>query len=314
MESIGAALPAPGLSWRQRAPVPTATHVIAGSVPEPLLSSRVRGWDGLVVELHSFRDLDTVVQPTYHVIAVHLAGTVTLRRTLAGRTHTRKMASGDITITPVGLRVQWQQSSPSLVMLLRLSTEYVRRIAGDECAMDPERFEIRDVFATRDTVIESLGRGLLAGLELEGVDSHLYVDTLTCDLALHLLRHYTTTSACDWPRTRLSPHKLRCAVDYIEDNLGSPLSLAAIAGAVALSPGHFAHAFREATGVSPHRYVVERRVERAKGLLRHSGLPITEIADRVGCSSNSHFSVLFHRVTGVTPRQFRALDSASASL
>lgn len=313
MESIGTALATTWLSRRQPVRLSPPTHVIAGSVPEPLLSSRARGWDGLVVELYSFSDLDTVVQSPDHVIAVHLAGTVTLRRTLAGRTRTRKMTSGDITITPVGPRVRWQQTSASLVTLLRLSSEYVRRMAGDECAMDPGRFEIQSVFATRDAVIENLGHRLLAGLELEGVDSHLYVDTLTCELALHLLRHYTTTSVSDWPKTRLSPHKLRCAVDYIEENLGNPLTLAAIAGAVALSPGHFAHAFREATGVSPHRYVVERRVERAKSLLRHTALPITEIADRVGCPSNSHFSVLFHRVTGVTPRRFRALDSSNAS-
>jgi AraC family transcriptional regulator len=54
--------------------------------------------------------------------------------------------------------------------------------------------------------------------------------------------------------------------------------------------------------------VIERRVERAKALLPQSDLPITEIAHRIGCSSHSHFSVLFHRVTGLTPRQFRALD------
>ncbi|MEO9163333.1 MAG: helix-turn-helix transcriptional regulator [Casimicrobiaceae bacterium] len=84
------------------------------------------------------------------------------------------------------------------------------------------------------------------------------------------------------------------------------MTLAAIAEVVALSPGHFAHAFREATGIAPHRYVLERRVERAKELLRQSDMPITEIADRIGCSSHSHFSVLFHRITGVTPRKFRA--------
>jgi len=314
VEGIGTALPATWLSQRPSTRMSPPTHVIAGSVPAPLLSSRARGWDGLAVELYSFGDLDTVVQSPDHVIAVHLAGAVTLRRTLGSRTRTRKMTSGDITITPVGPRVRWQQTSPSLVILLRLAPEYVRQMAGDECAMDPDRFEIHNVFGSRDAVIESLGRHLLGGLELEGVDSHLYVDTLTCELALHLLRHYTTTSVTDWPRTRLSPHKLRCAVDYIEENLGNPLTLKAIAAAVALSPGHFAHAFREATGVSPHRYVIERRVERAKSLLRCSSLPITEIADRVGCPSNSHFSVLFHRVTGVTPRRFRALDSANASL
>jgi AraC family transcriptional regulator len=181
-------------------------------------------------------------------------------------------------------------------------------VAGDECALDPDRFEIQGRFATRDAQIEDLGRRLLAGMEIEGVDSHLYVDTLTCELAIHLLRQYTTVAVAPaWPKARLSPHKLRRAIEYIDENLRNDLTLSAMADAVVLSPGHFAHAFREATGVAPHRYVVERRVERAKELLRQSNMPITEIADRIGCSSHSHFSVLFHRITGLTPRQFRDL-------
>jgi len=108
-----------------------------------------------------------------------------------------------------------------------------------------------------------------------------------------------------WPKTQLSPHKLRRTIDFIDENLHGELTLNTLAQAVALSPGHFAHAFRAATGVTPHRYVVERRVETAKALLLQSDLPITEIAQRIGCSSHSHFSVQFHRVTGFTPRQYR---------
>jgi AraC family transcriptional regulator len=285
-----------------------ATCVIEGVVPDPLLSSRARGWNGLTLELHSFHQLDASVQPPDHVIAVHVAGSVNLRQARDGRTSVRKMTSGDIAITPVGSPTRWQQAGQSLVILLRLSPAYLRMVAADECAMDPDRFAIQSVFATRDAVIEQLGRRLLAGLELEGVDSHLYVDTLTCELAIHILRRYTTALVQDWSRTKLSPHKLRRAILYIDENLCNQLALAAMANAVALSPGHFAHAFREATGVAPHRYVLERRVERAKELLRQSDLPITEIASRVGCSSHSHFSVLFNRVTGLTPRQFRALS------
>jgi AraC family transcriptional regulator len=277
-------------------------------MPDPLLSSRARGWDGLVVELHSFHHLDAVVQPPDHVIAVHLGGTVTLQRTRNGRTKVRKMAAGDVVITPVGPPVRWAQSSQSLVILLRLAPACISGIAGDECAIDPDRFELREVFATRDPTLEDMARRLLAALELEGVDSLLHVDTLTCNLAIHLLRSYTTTGVLEWPRARLSPHKVRRAIEFIDENLHRQITLAALAKVVALSPGHFAHAFREATGIAPHRYVVGRRVERAKALLRQSDLPITEIADRIGCSSHSHFSVLFHRVTGLTPRQFRALD------
>jgi len=285
-----------------------ATSVLSGSIPDPLLSSRARGWNALTLELQSFRDLDAVVQAADHVIAVQLAGNVLVHQSRGGRTRSRTVVAGDVTVTPVGPPTRWRQAGQSLVVLLRLSPAYVRTVAGDECALDPDRFEIQGRFAARDACIEDIARRLLAGLELEGADSHLYVDALTCELAIHLLREYTAaTVAPAWPMTGLSPHKLRRAVQYIDDNLKSELTLAAIANNVALSPGHFAHAFRQATGVAPHRYVLERRVDHAKALLRQSDMPITEIADRVGCSSHSHFSVLFHRITGLTPRQFRAL-------
>jgi len=304
--------PSPVGKWspavrRPRARSRAATFVLSGLVPDPLLSSRLRGWTGVTVELHSFQTLDALVQPPDHVIAVHLAGSVTLQRTRNGRSRVRKLSPGDITITPVGVPVHWKQVGHSFVILLRLSPEYVRSVAGDEYASDPDRFEIREAFPTRDASIEDIAQRLLAALELEGQDSQLYVETLTSELAVHLLRNYTRSGIDESPKASLSPHKLRRALEYIDDNIGSPITLAALASVVALSPGHFAHAFREATGVAPHRYVVERRVELAKALLRQSDLPITEIADRIGCSSHSHFSVLFHRVAGLTPRQFRAL-------
>lgn len=298
------------LAYHPTRPRPrAATSVLSGALPDPLLSSASRGWNGLTVELHSFHDLEVVVQAADHVIAVQLAGSVSVHQRRGGRSHSRTLGAGDINVTPLGPPTCWRRSGHSLVVLLRLAPAYVRTVAGDECALDPDRFEIQPRFATRDARIEDLARRLLAGLELEGADSRLHVDALTCELAIHLLREYTSaTVAPVWPMTRLSPHKLRRAIEYIDDNLRSELTLAAIGEAVALSPGHFAHAFREATGVAPHRYVLERRVDRAKTLLRQSDMPITEIADRVGCSSHSHFSVLFHRITGMTPRQFRKLD------
>lgn len=284
-----------------------ATSVLEGTLPDPLLSSRSRGWRGLTLELQAFDELDTVVHSQDHVIAVHLGGGVDLRRVRAGQSAVRKMVAGDIAITPVGPPVRWQQRGHSLVILLRVSPAYLRSVATDAGVADGDAFEIQPAFSTRDATIEDLARRLLTALELEGADSHRYADALISQFALHLLQRYTTCAAIEWPRTKLSPHKLRRAVEYINQNLASPLTLLSIANAVSLSTGHFAHAFRATTGVAPHRYIVERRVERAKRLLRESDLPITEIADRIGCASHSHFSVLFHRVTGVSPRQFRTL-------
>jgi len=89
---------ASGPSARKMRPQP-ATRVLEGRLAAPLLSSRGRNWSGLTLELHSFVDLDTVVQGFDHVIAVHLAGAVQLHQTRGGRTRSRTMNTGDITIT-----------------------------------------------------------------------------------------------------------------------------------------------------------------------------------------------------------------------
>ena len=94
-------------------------------------------------------------------------------------------------------------------------------------------------------------------------------------------------------------------LEFIDANLRDDIAFSDLAGVLAMSPGHFAHAFKQTTGLPPHRFVLERRIERAKAMLRDTDLPITEIAERVGCATPSHLSVLFHRETGETPRDFR---------
>jgi AraC family transcriptional regulator len=105
--------------------------------------------------------------------------------------------------------------------------------------------------------------------------------------------------------TALPLHKLRRALEYIDENLGTGLSLADIAQIVDISPHHFAHGFKRATGVSPHQYLIACRVERAQRLLRDTHLSMREIAYRVGYSNPAHFSTVFHRVAAMTPTTFR---------
>jgi AraC family transcriptional regulator len=282
------------------------TRTISGALPQPLLSSRSRGWNGIVVELQSFRDIDAVVQMQEHVVAVHLAGSISLLQRRNGKSSRAPVGPGDIIITPVGEPKRWQHSGENVVILLRLAPAFVQNVAGEEFALDPTRFEIQDNFGTRDTQIEEIGKHLLAGLEREGAASRIYAESLATQLTIHLLRHYSTANiASQRPPARLSRHKLLRAIEYIDENLREDLTLPDIAEALAMSPSHFAHAFRHTTGLPPHRYVLDRRIERAKALLRETDLPITEIAHRIGCASHSHFSAMFHRGTGQTPRDFR---------
>ena len=91
----------------------------------------------------------------------------------------------------------------------------------------------------------------------------------------------------------------------MHDNFGRELALEEIASAAYLSEYHFARLFKQIAGVTPHVYLANLRLERARKLLVETVLPISEIAAMVGYQSQSHFSKMFKSVAGVTPRAYR---------
>ncbi len=92
---------------------------------------------------------------------------------------------------------------------------------------------------------------------------------------------------------------------YVGANLGRTIRLDGMADAAAMSPYHFARAFKQAMGVTPGRYVMARRICKAEGLLRDTGMPVTEIAMVCGFASHSHFTTAFRSAVGMSPREFR---------
>jgi AraC family transcriptional regulator len=278
----------------------------AAALPAPLLSSRRRNWHGIAVELHHFRGVDALVPMREHVVGVHLSGSVNLLQARGRRTCVKHVRAGDVTITPFGEPKRFQHAGENVVLLLKLAPVFVQEVAGEEYALDPTRFELRENFGAPDPELVTIGKQLLAGLELEGAPGRLHIDSLATHLAVHLLRHHCTTALSERKAASyLSQRKLQRVLDYIDANLRDDMALADLAKLVAMSPGHFAHLFRHTTGLPPHRFVLERRIERAKALLRDTDLPITEIAQQVGCASHSHLSVMFHRDTGLTPSDYR---------
>ena len=95
-------------------------------------------------------------------------------------------------------------------------------------------------------------------------------------------------------------------LDFIDDNLAHEISLNDLAGVACLSAHHFSELFRQSIGISPYRYVIERRVECAKVLLRGSMLGVLDVALAVGFADQSHFSKVFRRATGMAPGAYRA--------
>jgi AraC family transcriptional regulator len=152
------------------------------------------------------------------------------------------------------------------------------------------------------------GLAALARLELNagGAGGRLYLEGLAAALAVHLLRNSGLSRRSPIPhRGGLAPRQFRCVLEYIEAHLAEELGLVELAAIVGLSPHYFGEAFRISSGRSPHRYVMERRVERARDLLQGEDRPIGDIAYAAGFSSQSHFTANFRRITGVTPGRFR---------
>jgi transcriptional regulator GlxA family with amidase domain len=101
---------------------------------------------------------------------------------------------------------------------------------------------------------------------------------------------------------------LRRARDLMDRDYASPLDVAAIAHAALMSAGHFSRQFRAAYGETPYAYLMTRRIERAKALLRRGDLSVTDVCLAVGCTSLGSFSARFTEVVGETPTAYRNRD------
>ena len=114
-----------------------------------------------------------------------------------------------------------------------------------------------------------------------------------------------TGAAPEAPRGGLAPHKLQKVLAYIDEKLGEPIGVRQLASQVHMSPFHFARRFKQAVGTPPHAYITHVRVDRAKRLLATTSLPLIEVATRVGYRTQAHFTGVFHRYVGTTPRAYR---------
>lgn len=101
---------------------------------------------------------------------------------------------------------------------------------------------------------------------------------------------------------------LRRARDLMDREYSQPLEVATLARAALMSPAHFSRKFREAYGETPYSYLMTRRIERAKLLLRRGDMTVTEVCLEVGCASLGSFSASFTRIVGETPTAYRARD------
>jgi AraC family transcriptional regulator len=141
-------------------------------------------------------------------------------------------------------------------------------------------------------------------IESDGSDRH-YFEALGNVLAHELMR---VNVGRRWADARshggLAVWQRRKALDYIEEHLAEPVSIATLAQLVRLSPNYFCRAFHQSVGMPPQRFHIARRIERAKSLLATRAASVTDVGLAVGYSDASAFSTAFRKVTGLTPRTY----------
>jgi AraC family transcriptional regulator len=267
---------------------------------------------------HCVAQRDIIVE-TYSSAAGQMESQGSLHRISLNRTAHRRYAyraGGDVfravqrppftlALQPANTALEIDGDAADYISIFQ-SPDLYRGVGGD--AFRPEDWDHEALSASVDPLTLHIALSLAVAAESPGPKDALLMEHLGLSLACCVVKLLgARLPAVPLPAPHaLEPQRLRRVVDYVECQLAkADLSVEELAAIAHLSPYHFSRAFRAATGRAPHRFVLERRVQRAQLLLADGGDTLADIAYATGFSSQAHFSSMFRRHTGMTPRQYR---------
>jgi AraC family transcriptional regulator len=215
---------------------------------------------------------------------------------------TRKVGERDSFFLPMGRRWIGKCRGSATFRILECDLEHsaLEQVFGDRIGI----FDLEPQFGA-----SLIAPGLMERLEALCLAAETfprsYAEALAVMFTCELLRACATKPFALPGSVNVGKSRFKPVLDHIEDTLESDTSLSDLAAITGLSVSHFSHAFNAAYGVAPHRYILQRRIDKAKMLLVNSDFTIAAISSRVGFSSQSRFTQIFSRQTGFTPSAYR---------
>jgi AraC-like DNA-binding protein len=206
-----------------------------------------------------------------------------------------------IGLIPAGAKLTAAEDDPQgLVIALesRMLESSSRQIFGSS------KRELQLWFQAWDPFLREAASTLMLLAQMAVVDVGC-LDAFADAIALHVSYHYTRDVYARAREAPLSQQKLMLINVFISEHIAENIQVEQLAARVHMSPSHFARAFKKATGSSPHFHLTAERVTLAKTMLSSSRLPLIDVASRTGFRTQQHFTEVFHRYAGVTPRVYR---------
>lgn len=277
-------------------------------IPEPhsgsrivLSSSRMLGWRGFGAELVNVSaGLHRIPAFKYHRVGVHVGAPVRARCMCNERRQSRMQAHGDADVIPAGLDGQWSDEAACTIFSVRIGEAFAQRTI-EQLGLKSSDAQLRPQFQMRDPRFQYLAWALRAELEADDASDPLYAESLCTAMVVRLIGGAPTLE--NNRRRTLAPKMAARVIEFIEAHLDQRLTLSELAALAELSVPHFKVLFRETLGMPVHRYVVQRRVERARTLLLQGKLNASQIALDMGFAHQSHMAHWMGRLLGVTPRE-----------
>ena len=211
--------------------------------------------------------------------------------------------TGVVTIIPAGSSARWDIPGPVNVVQLYLPHRTLERVAGEAGTLAPELLERTghpDPITSR--LLISASDAIEGSAALDAMFRHQLNDLL----ATRLLAAHAGSPAIFQPTLGgLAPTALRRAIERLHSDDDTDVSLAALASDAGLSRFHFCRAFKESTGLSPHAWLRQHRLEQAMNMLRDTDESVVSIAAALGYSSQTAFAAAFRKLTSETPSEWR---------